>query len=272
MIDVGRSICLGNALNMTHPLNRGLTFHWLCLPGITGGIKVADLGKKTSLTRSLRAGSNRPLWAGSINRPGGRGSLRFQGTGDIVSFSVASTTTYTYSLWIFPTTTTAYQSLLHPASGDTGFFFRGDQLKIGYYQAGTKLANTALTLSTWNHVGYSLDSGSGTFYLNGRADGTFTGINGQTFTSTGADSASENYTGYLDDARLYVGRVLTAMEWKSLYDESRRGYPNLLNRSAPFKLPMTGTAAAPGGAGGGSIFQGRAFGRGRILGGSALVC
>jgi hypothetical protein len=65
-----------------------------------------------------------------------------------------------------------------------------------------------------------VNAGSLTFYVDGSADGTMSGILGYTADSMGFNDAFDTFQGRIDDARVY-NRALSAAEVKLLYSSGR---------------------------------------------------
>jgi hypothetical protein len=136
--------------------------------------------------------------------------LRF-GTGD-----------FTIEAWIYPTATTGsigWNAIITKHSADDGsWLFRiANNSETGYvpklnfdteYPMSNYYANSELDLNTWYHVAVKREGTTGTFYLNGLVDGTFT--NNKDLYSTSAVYISdqgnvddERFTGIIDEIRLW---------------------------------------------------------------------
>lgn len=121
--------------------------------------------------------------------------IEFGGTdARIDGFSFASGTDYTIVGWIYlQATSDAFGSVL-TAGTSQGFWVDGTDRKLNMYVSGNQKNNTALTHDTWYHFAITVAGNSGTFYLNGASDGTFTGFQ-NTFTTI--NSASFKFKGRL---------------------------------------------------------------------------
>lgn len=239
------------------PLNRGLVSWWLALPQRMGGGRIIDLcskGNHATLT-------NGPTWRSAAGRNGGFGSLNFVGGSSQyapTTLSVASLTNFTLSAWVRRTAT---NDLVYIAS-DTGTI-SGNLVQVGfysdglcYYTADGNFLTISSNVSTWLHFAYCFNGSLGTdalrnaFYINGVSQSP-SGTSPATSTSASAGNlvigrrtASPVYTnGNIDDVR-FMTRTLSADEVVQLYNDSRTGYQQTLNR-----LPMRvyGTAAAASG-------------------------
>lgn len=105
---------------------------------------------------------------------------------------------------------------------------------------------------TWHHGAFARVGDSANSYLEGGAESstdatyfaaTATLSNANMLTIGDADARnSVEFTGPLDDVRIYSGRGLTANEIADYYRLSRNGYPGLLNRARTlqFEAPAGG--------------------------------
>ena len=137
-------------------------------------------------------------------------SLRF-GSGD-----------FTIEAWIYPTALTGNMGfnaiITKHNNADGSWLFRitqnastGNVPKLNFETdapAVRHYANTEVTLNQWHHIAVVLESGTGTFYLDGISDGTF--ANSEVFTtledvliSGQGDQTDERFTGQMDEIRLW---------------------------------------------------------------------
>lgn len=229
------------------PLNRGIVSDWSILPnsGWRGGDKLRDI------VRGLRKPNdgtltNGPKWDGALGRPGGYGSLKFDGTDDCVvldtNFGDGGTTTpFSWSCWAYTTNAggIASQQLIGRYDGTNLFQLHfdntgGGRLKCAYGVSPFDTpasAGGSVTSNVWYHCAFTFSStGVGTLFLNGRevasdaaVTGAFTSATALNFGRRGGDSA-EHLAGGMDEIAKY-NRALAASEVATLYAESRRGNP-----------------------------------------------
>ena len=95
--------------------------------------------------------------------------------------------------------------------------------KLSMYYLGDHLSTTPLTLSAWTHVCVSVNAGSGTFYVNGVADGTFTGATSFFPTNMGGDTANQNFRSSMDEVGFWL-RPLSQAEVTVLYNTTGLPY------------------------------------------------
>jgi hypothetical protein len=164
-------------------------------------------------------GKNATLSGGVTAVPGivGSQALSFDGSTGKATMNIASTNTFTVSMWINPTSQpTTYGTLL--TQGVTkGLYIKSDR-SLSYFEGGDRTTRTPLTNGVWQHVVVVSNGTSLTFYLNGVQDKTPISYNvgTVTFNSMGNDSGNEKYKGLIDDARVY-NRALSASEVSQLY-------------------------------------------------------
>jgi hypothetical protein len=268
-----------------HPLNVGKVFWGLCLPGFMGGAKLRDLmsppdlavGNHGTLTGmgdpNLPSGANG--WRGT-NRPGGLGSLLFDGSAGRVilntlpnlSTSSAGRGLIAVGFWVYPTGTasTRYRIFDNNIGG-------GNVIEIG--DAGGIVSGTGtvglnnnpvsnngvVTWNAWNRIvvvypnASASGSNSAVFYVNGQSVGIQTTANtfiGGTLTSGGIgwrSNITEFYRGYLDSFVIWdlTKRTFSAKDAANDYDLEQRGYPGMLRR--------IGTTVYFGVAGGGTVYS-----------------
>ncbi len=140
-----------------------------------------------------------------------------------VTFSAISVgTTHTVSMWIYITANCASWGNLFASDGGNGLYClslpggNGTGNKIDYYYSGDHLSSTPIPLNQWHHIAVSNNTGTVTFYLDGVADGTASGLIGFTASRMGNDSGSDSFSGYIDDLRVY-NRAFSDAEVLALY-------------------------------------------------------
>lgn len=275
-----RSLNASNPINFGHPLNHGLVNEYAVLPqcaGISGwGMnKWRDLNLLTNgknngtLTNFANPFTQTSGWIAQ-RRPGGFGSLAFDGTNDYALFTDATylngVTALTVALWVKPLSTGTYELWDRWCTGSNGVFFfksrydtslgfRGFVSSTGANQDGGTFASTIVTAGTWNHACWTYDGTTLRFYLNGVASATtFSGIvsgaltGGASITAFGTNSngagASNQLNGAADMVSVWKNRALTAAEVYLLYNETRKGNPNRWNWRNRTSLFVGSQAAA----------------------------
>lgn len=251
-------------LNLTHPvdptspLNRGLVAWFLSLPQWSRGRTWHELCRRGNGTLT-----NGPVWQ---NRPGGPGSLAFDGLDDFVT---AGTTvpafgtggSFTVAYWLYVDAAMAGDaaavSRWNGSRGWIGYYIgASDQPKL-YCFNGTQNVTvtwpTSLTRGVWHHVLNYCDVVAGTVgvAVDGAPATTSSGANGADDSGialrlgASADSASF-LNGRLDDVRLWA-RALSAAEASAVYSDSRVGYHGTLRRwQPPRRAPLPPTAGFTG--------------------------
>lgn len=256
---VDGSVCLSNPVSWAHPLNRGLVAWWLNMPGWTFGSTWRDLcGRSHGTLTNMDPATD---WVGPAGRPGGFGALDFDGTNDRTSLTIPTTanlTAISISLWVYARTHGGanFGRLVSGGSDAAPFGVLSNHGNISNTMAfainGINLVSSAFyTLNAWHHIACVFDSGvQKKIYIDGVERGSTT----QTATLTTATAAnlgdraagSRSHNGLLDDVRLVYGRAYSADEVRQLYQDSRQGYPGMLNRVASTRRYFY----SPGGGGG----------------------
>lgn len=234
------TVCIGDAVHLDAPLNRGLRGWWMVLPGQQRGSFFRDLCLRNH--GPLTGGAT---WSGAGGRAGGYGAVFFDGTDDIVDTGYAPGATinsgFTIALWLFQRNRTGEQ--VHAGFEDAGQNgFGGIEVEISSLNAATPRAMwdtgsnlislTDYALTTWSHVAVTKTGTTFAAYVNGKLQGSLTisdiaTTNTQTFQMGGADTA-RRFAGCADSARVY-NRALPAGEICELYREERLGCPTTLN-------------------------------------------
>lgn len=163
----------------------------------------------------------------------GRGKIQqgltFTGVnGNGVSMTgLATGTTFTYSAWLYTGATAINYSNILGQSSFVGFWYRPGLKRVSFYYGADHTNNTDMALNQWHHIVITSDTGTGAFYIDGVADGTFLLAPGFTADGIGCDSGTgaECLDGKLDDLRLY-NRVLSSGEIRQLY---RQGFNTIRN-------------------------------------------
>lgn len=248
---LGKYLDLGNPV-ADHPLNQSLVSWWLPLPNNSGGSRLFDLrgGNHGTLTSG-------PTWTAG---PNGFGAVQFDGSNDYVDLGNAPqleiTGHLTLAAFVRTTDLSGYRELLQCAQGGSpfngyGFGTGSNGNKFGYWQNG---------FSDWQNSGtdckddkyhlwtVTVDSATGSFYLDGRPDGTFSAgsrsASGQQ-KSIGAGANVPRYLACKLGCLWVYSRALSASEVAGLYDQTLRGHPDTLRRWTP-RVWSFGTAGGGG--------------------------
>ena len=161
----------------------------------------------------------------------GKIALNFDGSDDLVTILQPQ---YVYPLsinfWVqIAATHNAYVFVLtNGVTTDASFGFVGgsQDLRLGAYQIQAGSLGIGV-LSNWTMLSYVLEtSTSRSMYINGSANGTFTGSASLPTMSSvrfgGGDFGGRKLKGLSDDLRVY-NRALTAPEFRQLYERDRAG-------------------------------------------------
>lgn len=250
------------AIDLTQPVNRGcglntgLVVWYLAFPHgpYYGGARMMDLCGTYHGTLT-----NGPVWEGARGRLGGSAALLHDGTDDYIATSASYTllgSQYTVSAWVRDSNvgTGTYVAIGdHALININGTSFRW-QYDTGAFPfvTGTTAARAA---GEWHHfVVVHRDTGaSGTdLYHNavsvGNGAAMSQALTAGTFRLGQQDpvEVGRYLVGSIDDVRGY-NRALTASEVARLYEDSRLGYPQTLNRLRGY----VGLDIGIGGGGGG---------------------
>jgi hypothetical protein len=155
------------------------------------------------------------------------GDNDFLSTGDSADFVLGDT--FTLEAWVYPTVSESndYPMIMAQAGGyPTGWYFSLRYTnEVNFYLNAADNAGGAIDLTTdgsdpvqinaWNHIAFSVSSGTGYIYVNGaRKSSAATGINNNldrsstTFIIGTMDGASYDFDGYICDARIVKGTAL----------------------------------------------------------------
>lgn len=242
-------------VNWQHPLNRGLVRWWLGLPGQAGGPLLADLA--TGGRANAGTLTNGPTWAAG---PNGLPGVLFDGTDDYVDCGQAAGLTglaeFAVEAYCRPDSVSGGSAGLRyvvscedvvGGASNTAFILRlsTSPVRFEWY---TATAGAFYGPATYSGVTagatYHLLAGataSGLYlYANGSLAGTAGGSGGAATNSptvpvcVGAPSTQPGraFQGPVWSVRGYR-RLPSAAEAAALYDQARRGYPDLLRRWSP---------------------------------------
>ena len=240
------AINLGQPVNRSAPLNRGLVAWWLAIPQRMQGNRFLDLcGVSHGV---LRSG---PLWSSPLGRPGGLGSIFFDGVNDdILAPTISIAADISFSLWakIVAYSGQGFFIQKGPVNSQWALYYDISFIRITGGSA-TTYSVAAPSNGVWHHFVGTISGTTGTIYIDGisAGSGTITAIaNGSGSICIGSFDGGYYISGNLDDVRLY-NRILSASEAWQLYNASRTGYRNELNRT---RRPIAMEAAAAGAVGG----------------------
>lgn len=238
---------LFNPVNRQHPLAQGLVAWWLCVPGIDGGKFWYDLTgfNHGTLTNMDSASGWRPAF-----NPGAFGNMLFDGTDDYVSIGTNAALNLTgncaIAAWILTSNTGANKYIA--ASSNSGITaiqiaFRkttADKLQL-LHNSGTTLTGTAaLSTNIWYHAGVQRYGSTGSWtletWLNGKSDNSSSTANNpeaqSTFSIGRPGAANQQYWQGRIDCVMVYNRRLASSEWAWIYNNTRTGFPGLLNSVA----------------------------------------
>ena len=139
-------------------------------------------------------------------------ALNFDGVNDRMNFSVApSTTTFSMSAWVFPTSHVANYGEVMTQNTTRGLYIKSDQ-HLTYFDGTDRQCPTTIPDRQWNHVLVVAQGTFMTFWVNGIFCSAvpFT-VAAPTFTNMGSsNTASEQFGGLIDDARIYNTALSTS--------------------------------------------------------------
>jgi hypothetical protein len=243
---LGRYIDLGNPVS-DHPLNAGLVEWWLPLPNNQGGSRLFGL-------RNRHHGTITDATWGT--GPNGFAALKFDGTGDRVEVAhhagLVGMAKLSVSCWVYPTSTPSADDEF--VKKDSCYLLRyaaSGALQGAVWTGGLNIWQSAAGVipdNTWTWVGLRYDGAEGTTWVNGRQDGSssFTGAVATAANALGIGASpggGEDFPGLITDVRVQAD----AVDMAAIYDQSRRGYPDLLRRYPSRAYLFAPAAAAPGG-------------------------
>ena len=243
-------------LNWSYSLNYGLVADYTIIPNF-GGRGVLTLRFLGRGGNSPHDGTrvNAPPWAGGKGRPGGYGSLSFNGTNQRVSSGLTAGSTFTLAAWVNLQAANAFCYVLGVSSfDDTGLRIESTATPSFADGGATGLATspTTVALNTWHHWIGTTDGTTLTITVDGVQKATHAasvapGIDSVNIAADSSGGAS-NFQKFFGDAFQIYNRVLTTAECQALYLETKSGNPNRFNWLKPR------TWFVPSGGGGGTVF------------------
>lgn len=219
-------------LEPAHQLNRGLVSDWTVISraGWSRGATLRDLSCtiRKNNNGTLTSG---PTWQGAKGRPGGFGSLSFDGTDDYVDCGTIPQMNYpfTVSAWVLPTDFSTARTIF--GSSGAGLQWRiNTNGRLAFFKQnvqGIGAGNVSVTAGVWSHVVGTYDtSGNFAHYINGvSAGGGTTGVvTLDAFgVQIGRNGVGAEYFLGLMDSHLLFSRAMTAREVGNLYRETKFG-------------------------------------------------
>jgi hypothetical protein len=208
---------LGSEMDWGHPLESSLAAYWLCHEG--AGRRVRDVTGKGR--DGLLTGSAVSWGCG----PGGSMGLRAVPTASTTEGMAVPpiTTGTTFTLLVrllISSYAETYGSVIVGPSSSIGLWARGGGVsKLTYFYIGDHLTNSVLALDRWYDAILSVRAGAGTWYLDGRPDGTMANVLSTNLTYVGNDNSSNSLHGSIAHLALWTGRALTADEARQVSAE-----------------------------------------------------
>jgi hypothetical protein len=239
-----RNVDLSNPVNWVHPLNRGLVGWWLALPQWAGGTKWYDLRGKNDGALTNMPASN---WTGPRERPGGFGSLDFNGSTNYVNLGSPAifqiTGEMTLSAWIRADVVQS-SAVISKMAGNRAWQlgFSSSNLQFAIAPSPTTLLSVptvdTYSANVWIYVvGVYRPSTALDIYVNGVLNNSnTTGIPASQYEGInnvhiGSRPALDSFfNGLIDDVRIYT-RALSTADVAAYYELSRKSFSNLLTRS-----------------------------------------
>lgn len=168
---------------------------------------------------------------GKINN----GAVISNGANYTTSTANISTNSFSFSVWLFPTTENVQQNtIVRNAGGGTGVIFRIDNGAghILAFAGGTTLitSNYSLPLNTWTHVVWTASPSGSIIYINGTVDNTSANVAtiDTSNMNIGLGGGGEYFQGTIDELGLW-SRTLTQAEVTQLYNSGNGlQYPFIL--------------------------------------------
>ena len=244
-----RPINLGNPVNRSAALNRGLAGWWRVLPGRFGGARFLDLLNRQHATLNNGAAFQSNTSSAAF-RHHGHGAILGDGTDDFINFGDPTQLQFgssdvTLSFWCKPMASHAgvFRFLLSRDDDTTQGFVIGKNSSDVLYAFSrdpdgdsiTLTSSFSLTASTpWFHAIVTRNGIDMAMYVNGvsRATGSNASLGSPFKTGVnwnGLARTTGNYYGaHLDDVRMSSGGINDAMAMQ-LYLASLTGYQNELN-------------------------------------------
>lgn len=249
-----------------HPLNKGLVARYNVIAA--GGLRLRDL--KGNNHGVLTSGA---ALASAMGRQGGSGSISLDGTDDVVTATLSSSTVFplTLSAWVRPTNVTGALSIVYigASNNENGLtIVNGSYWALSEFGGNSQSTKTGAVIGEWAHVvGVFATSTSRIVYVNGVAgaeETTLRGVNSGAPVKIGNRFTSNQFgAGNVADVQIY-NRALSASEVRLLYQASSQQDDPTLNR-----IPYATTLSF--GAMGGGVTYNESGSGGISFGGGATV-
>ena len=229
-------------INWLNPINTGLVARWQCIPGLMGGSRLVNLSRLGDKDGNHGTLTNGPTWQGALGRPGGFGSLKFDGSDDEATLGktgLDSLTGCSFQFWVrAPAAQTQYSRVLEKGVNNEVAFVWGeiatDKLTLLYRVGGFSPATSTSVLADdkWHHIVGTHDGSTARLYVDGLLDASAASV----WASTGTgDLLLGRYGGggfygrfWLDGVSAFA-RCLSASEVYAVYEDDQRGNPQGLN-------------------------------------------
>lgn len=240
-------ICISDAVNWAHPLNRGLVSRYVALPDQQRGVVFRDLCRRFDGT--IVSGM---AWEGAHGRPGGWGCLNCAGAGNYVNVgdrALGTGTAYTLTAWV--RASVSADEIFFGRDKPTGATPRMWQLRfdaagtIRFIRFNTSNASIGSPVSSgvwddniWHRVAATTGPLGGTLYVDGKLEGSNVNVathQDGTGTTAAIGAASSNeptqtpYNGLIDDVRIIAGRAWSAADAAADFLDCIQGCPGTLN-------------------------------------------
>lgn len=223
-------MCIGSAAaQTTGDITTGLIGHWTFNEG--SGTTTAD--SSGGYTGTLQGGANAPVWIAG-NGTSGTGALHFIGNGSDVSLpNIPFQNTFSFSFWIHNDANTS--NYTDPVSWGFGIYVSYVYNALYFTIDGSAydgVGTTCVNYSGWHNVVATYDGTAQNLYCDNVLIGTspraFSASSGTPMLFAEAPGGGGNYTGYLNDVRLY-SRALTAADVNTLYTTTSGLQPTVPN-------------------------------------------
>lgn len=199
----------GAQINLAHPLSNGLVGCWLFNEG--AGSRALDTSTKRNHGTFVNIGSG--AWVGSVH---GRGLL--VNDVDLSRVNISSTSLTDFS--IVSVCTPHDLSTINMVAGQndgTLLLYTRDVLRA-WYSGSDHLANTNLSIGTTYTVGFTSKGGVGTFYLDGKQDGTCSSVPSISLDVLLNNTWDNGFTGVMDCIFVY-DKALSDFEMEKLHND-----------------------------------------------------
>lgn len=208
------------------PTTNGLISWW----PLNGSIKNFATGDTAAVASNVTPGQ------GQNGLENGSYVFTGAGTSNINTNTINARNAFTFSVWVYPTTNTGYQSPLSEARDCCGSGYRGFELKSSYSVAGAAslalwaggsgsaagISGVSSTTNAWNHYAGSYDGATLRFYKDGVqiSSAGYVGVIGTPtvplYIGRPGGTTSGAFAGRIDDVKVY-DRALTAVEVATLF-------------------------------------------------------